>query len=264
MGTDQKTRMDIINKIPEECISKIISFTSPRDVCRSSLVHSVFRAAADSDAVWEKILPSDCRDIISQSSSPHLYSLPKKTLFFHLCDHPVLMANDNISFSLDKHTGKKCYMVGAKGLSISWGDSPEYWQWTSILESRFPLVAKLICVWWLEVKGRIETKLLSSNTTYGVFFVFKFWRIHIAFHRPVELTVNFEGRVCESSKKVILDPPTNEPQSRMDGWMEVEMGEFFNGNGDDGSVMCRLFDYDGYIKRGLVVEGIEFRPKCSG
>ncbi|KAI4346198.1 hypothetical protein L6164_013270 [Bauhinia variegata] len=258
--------MDIIADFPEECISKILSFTSPKDACRSTVVHSVFKAAADSDAVWETFLPSDYEEIISQSSSPHLNSLSKKSIYFHLCDHPILTADNSMSFSLDKHTAKKCYMIGAKGLIIIWGDSPKYWKWTSIPESRFPLVAELNYVWWLEVKGRIETKLLSSNTTYGVFFIFKFGRIKRGFDkRQVELTVNFEGNVNESQKKVFLDIPRNGPQPRMDGWMEVEMGEFFNEFGDDGSVMFKLFDFHGYdTKAGLIIEGVEFRPKHTG
>ncbi|KAI4346197.1 hypothetical protein L6164_013269 [Bauhinia variegata] len=157
-------------------------------------------------------------------------------------------------------------MFAANGPTIIWGDSPQYWRWTSIPESRFPLVAELNYVWWLEVKGRIETKLLSSNTTYGVFFIFKFGRIKWRFDkRRLELTVNFEGNVNESQKKVFPDTPRNGPQPRMDGWMEVEMGEFFNEFGDDGSVMFKLLDFHGSdTKAGLIVEGVEFRPKHTG
>lgn len=41
------------------------------------------------------------------------------------------------SFSLDRETGKKCYMIGARGLSIVWGDSGSYWKWPSLPESRY-------------------------------------------------------------------------------------------------------------------------------
>ncbi|KAI4346205.1 hypothetical protein L6164_013277 [Bauhinia variegata] len=87
--------MDITN-LPEECICRILSYTSPKEVCRSSLVHSAFRAAADSDSLWEQFLPLDCKEIISQSSSPCLNSLSKKRLFFQLCDHPVLAADNEM------------------------------------------------------------------------------------------------------------------------------------------------------------------------
>ncbi|KAI6684950.1 hypothetical protein NL676_030863 [Syzygium grande] len=58
---------------------------------------------------------------------------------------------------------------------------------------------------------------------------------------------------------------------RQDGWMEVELGEFFNGggggsgSGGDGHgevVKVSFKEVKGYqLKRGLVIEGIEVRPK---
>lgn len=33
------------------------------------------------------------------------------------------------SFAIDKRSGKKCYMIGARRLSITWGDTQTYWQW---------------------------------------------------------------------------------------------------------------------------------------
>ncbi|KAL5848620.1 hypothetical protein ACOSQ4_006633 [Xanthoceras sorbifolium] len=265
--------MDVTVVLPEECISRIISFTSPRDACRSSVVSPAFKSASDSDAVWERFLPSDYQKIISSSisSSSTLFSLSKKDLYLYLCHNPVLINNSTMSFSLDKESGKKCYMVGARRLSIAWGDTPPYWTWTDkrlLPESRFAEVAELNYVWWFDVKGRIETKTLSSKTNYVAYLVFKFAESRHGFEtRPIELSVYLE--VSESktrrSKRVLLDPPRNTPrlyQHRGDGWMEIEMGEFFNELGDDGVVVCSLFDFHGFnSKGGLFVEGIELRPK---
>ena len=88
-----------MGQLPEECISHIISFTSPRDACRSSLVSPLFRSASDSDVVWEKFLPSDYKDLISQSATipeTTINSLPKKTLFFYLCNNPIIIGNGNM------------------------------------------------------------------------------------------------------------------------------------------------------------------------
>jgi hypothetical protein len=30
---------------------------------------------------------------------------------------------------LDRATGAKCYMLSARALHISWGDTPMYWSW---------------------------------------------------------------------------------------------------------------------------------------
>ncbi|BBG92325.1 hypothetical protein Prudu_000035, partial [Prunus dulcis] len=75
-----------------KCISHIVSCTTPLDACRSSLVSSLFRIAADSDIVWERFLPQDYKEIISTS----LNSLSKKDLYFHLCNHPIIIGNGNM------------------------------------------------------------------------------------------------------------------------------------------------------------------------
>ena len=47
--------------------------------------------------------------------------------------------------------------------------------------------------------------------------------------------------------------------------MELELGDFFNGDqGDDEEVKMSLREAKGYhLKGGLIIEGIEVRPKDS-
>ncbi|KAJ4832841.1 hypothetical protein Tsubulata_001923 [Turnera subulata] len=136
----ETNRIDITKVLPEECITHIISFTSPRDACRSSLVSHSFNSAADSDAVWDRFLPSDHLELISSAAAPsvsqELLPMSKKKLYFHLCDNPILINNGTMSFALDKETGKKRYMIAARGLSIIWSTTPLYWTWESLPESR--------------------------------------------------------------------------------------------------------------------------------
>ena len=75
--------------LPEGCVSTILSFTSPLDVSKSSLVSSSFLAAADSDIVWGSFLPCDYLDIVSTSITPLNFS-SKKELFLLLCN-PILI-----------------------------------------------------------------------------------------------------------------------------------------------------------------------------
>ncbi|PIA36203.1 hypothetical protein AQUCO_03400250v1 [Aquilegia coerulea] len=51
------------------------------------------------------------------------------------------------------------------------------------------------------------------------------------------------------------------PSHRKDGWMEIEMGEFYNEQGHDGEVQMTLKEIKGFLKAGLIVQGIELRPK---
>ncbi|KAJ4722952.1 F-box protein [Melia azedarach] len=262
--------MDMTSVLPMECVSHIISLTSPRDACRLLAVSPAIRSAANSDAVWEKFLPSDYQEILSNSassSSSLLTSLSKKELYFHLCRNPVPINNGTMSFALEKENGKKIYMIGARGLSIAWGDEPSYWIWISLPESRFAEVAELKLVWWFDVKGRIETNILSSKTTYAAYLVFKFAESRHGFERrPVALGVYIEGSDNQERRTAFLNPPANmgrlTDQDRGDGWMEIEMGEFFNENGDDGTLVCSVFDFSRYhTKRGIIIQGIELRPK---
>ncbi|MCL7048817.1 hypothetical protein MKW94_017515 [Papaver nudicaule] len=128
--------MEFINLLPENCIAHILSLTTPRDVCRSSIVSPIFRLAADSNVVWEKFLPLDYRDIISRLCSPVASYSSMKELYFHLCN-PVRIDDGKMTFSLEKSSGKKCYMISPTELSITWDNEPMHWTWKSIPQSRY-------------------------------------------------------------------------------------------------------------------------------
>ncbi|KAE9450677.1 hypothetical protein C3L33_17420, partial [Rhododendron williamsianum] len=160
--------MDNFSVLPEGCISQILSMTSPLDACRSSAISSGFDAAANSDSVWEKFLPSDYRQITSRSVSPVVFSTKKQL---------------------------------------------------------------------------INTAMLSANTTYAAYLIFKM-ADHYGFESlPVKSSVRFvkeldEGYQDDMSCTVYLTLGTVRslrreqngrlPQRRRDGWMEIELGEFYN------------------------------------
>ncbi|CAA2960857.1 Hypothetical predicted protein [Olea europaea subsp. europaea] len=87
------------------------------------------------DAEWKIFLPSDYKKIISRSVTPVTYKTAKD-LYLNLCDSPILLDGGKMSFHIDKITGKKCYMIGARELLISWNDTPRKWRWTSHVDSR--------------------------------------------------------------------------------------------------------------------------------
>ncbi|OMP03225.1 hypothetical protein COLO4_10562 [Corchorus olitorius] len=83
--------------LPEDCVSTILSLTSPEDAFRSSLVSSTFRSAIDSDIVWGKFLPPDWPEIVSSSVTPLKFS-SKKQLFQCLCDPVLIEGGNKVSF----------------------------------------------------------------------------------------------------------------------------------------------------------------------
>ncbi|XP_057961446.1 F-box protein At2g02240-like isoform X1 [Malania oleifera] len=298
--------MDLL-MLPEGCIANILSLTSPADACRLSLVSPTFLSAADSDAVWHRFLSSYCHTLISRSCSSSLFAgcSSKKELFFRLCDFPFLIDEGTKSFSLERWNGKKCYMLAPRSLSIVWADTPMYWRWISLPESswlyvpahRFPEVAELVDVCWLEICGKISTCLLSPDTKYAAYLVFKQTESTNGFeYQPVEVSAGITGGE-NIVRSVYLDrkermfrlirrrgarggllsgafdmqrlgaPAPGElndesfPKERADGWCEVELGEFFNNDGGKKLEMSVKEVKGGRWKSGLVIQGIEIRPK---
>ncbi|KAG5549761.1 hypothetical protein RHGRI_014909 [Rhododendron griersonianum] len=258
---------DCFSALPESLvIVEILSRTSPRDVCRFSAISRGFKSVADSDNVWDRFLPSDHRKIISRSVYPVAFST-KKQLYFLLADGFVLLDGGKLSFSLDKASGKKCFMLGARELAIECG---RFWE-----------QANLRAAPCFDISGKIEARLLSPKTTYVVYLLFDLGPLKYGYKGlPAKASVRFEGERGDGSGDGDGDEITNIvslairrfsscsggqfAQQRMDKWMETELGEFFNGQGNTGEVEIRLMGFEGdYRTYDLFVEGIEIRPKID-
>ncbi|CAH2045758.1 unnamed protein product [Thlaspi arvense] len=287
-----------LDTLPEDCISMVISHTTPRDACAVASVSKTVKSAAQSDLVWETFLPSE---YASKNCSS------KKEVYLSLADDSVLIDDGKKSFWLEKSSGKKCYMLSAMDLTIIWGDSPDYWQWNTVPESKFEKVAELRDVCWFEIRGKISCGMLSKGTHYSVYAVFKRANdgSHGFDHVHVEAGVGFVGKEAtktsvflepsdrvpdlpdflrdslvpvyegfgagsweevEGEKEVVEEPKevVEEPKERGDGWSEVKLGKFeINDVGcDDGDeIEFTLMETEmGHWKSGLVFQGIEIRP----
>ncbi|CAN4111035.1 unnamed protein product [Withania somnifera] len=277
-----------LHDLPEDCISTIISLTSPPDALKLSLVSSIFRSVAELDCVWDAFLPSDWQDIASNSVTPLKLS-SRKELFFYLCNS-ILIDGGNKSFALDKSTGKKSYVISAKELSILYGDEPDHWNWKNNPESRFTEVAELKTICRLEIQGKMKTGDLSPNTTYGAYVLMKISDGSFGLDSiPSEISISVGDEESVSSSAYLRHPRNKKkeqmesllyrnrvetlkarvnkgeermPRERADGWLEIELGEFFNGGNGDEEIVMKLMEVKGYhVKGGLVIEGIELRPK---
>ena len=142
-------------------------------------------------------------------------------------------------------------------------------------------MAALQSVCWLDIKGKIETRMLSPVTTYAAYLVYKVAPNAHDCIGPVKTSVRFLGDEVEPETTVVylkeqvntLDiflghrrvprgPVSRLPQKRTDGWLEIELGEFFSDRGEGGEVEMRLWETEFLLwKHGLIVEGIEVRPK---
>ncbi|KAF3454556.1 hypothetical protein FNV43_RR05004 [Rhamnella rubrinervis] len=264
--------------LPEDVVSMILSLTTPLDACTCSAVSTTFRSVAESDVIWERFLPSDYRHLLSTFHLPFKFST-KKELFFHLCSS-LLIDGGRKSFKIEKWSGRKSYLLSARELSIAWSHDPMYWCWKRIPESRFPEAVELITISWLEIHGKITTQMLTKNTKYGAYLIMNISRRAYGLDTmPCEISVQVRDQVLccngmaylygRDTKKQQMDGCRSSHNSngveflseREDGWMEIKLGEFFSGE-DDEEVKMSFMEVKGYqLKAGLVIEGIEIRPR---
>ncbi|KMZ71929.1 F-box protein PP2-B1 [Zostera marina] len=278
-----------LDDLPEECISHILSLTTPKDVCVCAAVSTVFHSATESDSVWNQFLPSDYQNILSRAVD-HVHFSSKKDLFFQLC-RPLLVDESKVSFMLEKSTGYKCFMLSAEKLYIVWGDTPEYWIWHPLPQSRFSKVAELVNVCWFSVSGTVRSGDLQANTNYTAYLIYKFSPGSYGFRKDHhETRVKIAGEVICDEILYLLQPtpppPTTTttsmltignlnwrqesfsrleevkyfPKERDDDWMEIELGEFLNGEEEEEIKIHLRETESGCWKRGIIIEGIEFKP----
>lgn len=271
--------------LPEDCVSTICSLTSPEDACRLSMVSSSFRSAAESDLVWERFLPSDYRDILARTLEPLKFS-SKKELFL-LFSESILLDGGKQSFALEKSSGRKSFTLSARELSILHGNEPNHWCWKSLTESRFAEAAELKTADRIEIGGKIRTKMLSPNTVYGAYLIMRISNQSFGLDSiPSEISVTMGDNVITTNTAYLrpqdekkqqmqslfyanrvqmLKMRVNEgderlPIERKDGWMEINLGEFFSGEVDE-EISMGLMEIKGHqLKGGLIIEGIEVRP----
>lgn len=75
-------------------------------------------------------------------------------------------------------------------------------------------------------------------------------------------TTWFSNQVEASTSMGFRGTEERVPCKRADGWTEIELGNFYNhGSGDAEVKMCLQEVAGTHLKAGLVVEGIELRPK---
>ncbi|KAG5560580.1 hypothetical protein RHGRI_003786 [Rhododendron griersonianum] len=103
-----KTRdeMDFLSALPECLLTAILSRLSPRDVCCSAATGKELRSVAESDATWERFLPSDQEEIksgLAYDSAMH----QETTLRSPDRDGPLRWRTGNLIASFADHKNKK-------------------------------------------------------------------------------------------------------------------------------------------------------------
>lgn len=263
--TDERGRFSVLT---EDCLAEILSRTSPRDACRAAVVCKDFKSAADSDAVWEKFLPPDYKQLIERAVSPVIYD-SKKQIYRCLSKSHIFLDHGYLSFKLDKKNGKKSYMLGIMELYIEGQDDPKCWTWSPI--SRFPKVGILEAVDQIKIRASIPAVLLSRKSRYVAYLVFRIVGVSLDLQKPTKRMGSYAGREIDQSIIYLQRPSVHciqrywqkngaLPRKRGDGWKEIKLGEFYSDEGEDGEFVMAFEEIrDEYDTSALIVEGIDLR-----
>ncbi|KAJ0690862.1 putative phloem protein [Helianthus annuus] len=134
-------------------------------------------------------------------------------------------------------------------------------------DCRFLEVVELLSVQVFRIKCKIETQKLSADTKYACYLIFKLSQECHGLQCPVKvqdvhLRKNRELKFLyfRSPRSVNLHASGGVPKQREDGLMEVIVWEFSSGNKDHVPMSLKLRCYEENMS-GLIVYGIEFRPK---
>ncbi|XP_023897416.2 F-box protein PP2-B10 [Quercus suber] len=125
----------------------------------------------------------------------------------------------------------------------------------------------------------MSTSMLSPKTNYAAYLVFKRTDRAYGFDDPPprasvgttgggevhQQTVGLGLSVMEPKQQDRIEPPPQQhasrPKQREDGWLEIELGQFFTEGGENDELQIRLTEVEaGNVKTGLIVEGIEIMP----
>ncbi|KAG6431244.1 hypothetical protein SASPL_109322 [Salvia splendens] len=154
-------------------------------------------------------------------------------------------------FHSDLHTipslvpGKVVFLpVEAREFVIQTHDSPaQYFPFSRKYEngSRFETVG-INTFSAVDIRGKIRTRLLTSNTIYGAYLIFK-----LAYDP-------YDGERGSGREKAVC---------RSDRWTEFQIGSFYVDGADEQEMEARVVETSNRWKGGLLVGGIEFRPLVS-
>ncbi|KAF8648436.1 hypothetical protein HU200_060813 [Digitaria exilis] len=118
--------------------------------------------------------------------------------------------------------------------------------------------------------------MLSRDTRYAAYLVFKMTDDCYGLDSPLQVASLSIGEDTSTHRVRLQSYASDEendapdegaaprlPQERPDGWLELELGDWYN-HGDDEIDVCASVKetrFGGNWKKGLIVQGLEIRPK---
>ncbi|KAK3430346.1 hypothetical protein EUGRSUZ_E01887 [Eucalyptus grandis] len=149
---------------------------------------------------------------------------------------------------VEKESMKNCFMIYARGVSITWAEKNSYWQ----CDDASVEMAELLKVCWLDVHGRFDLSKMSLGTTYEVAFVILMRSSGDGWQIPVNIQLTLPDGTKQEHKENLMEKPRG---------IEIKAGELSTSKHKEGEMKVSMFEHGGHWKRGLVVKGVLIRPK---
>lgn len=247
------------------------------------------------DTNWEGKLPSDYQYIIKAAKDRVPYNITNKEIY-RLLSNGILTNKGQMLFSLDKD-GIKCCMAAARAILEECTDpfgrfsDMASFRWISVNDSRFEKVAECQSGRVLRINSHINSHMLSLSTSYATYIVYKLPEVNqgmlecpmevkdmnygsskfdevrfiflISPKTPlITLTNGDEGRNRRLNKNALYRPKMEcVPRKRKDGWMEAQIWAFKADAATSVNITFDLTCNEREQLTGLIVQGIEIRPK---
>ncbi|GJR80796.1 kinase-like domain, phloem protein 2-like protein [Tanacetum coccineum] len=173
-------------------------------------------------------------------------------------------------FWFDNVNGKKLLMLSAKATILKFSDVNLYSSRSTFKKypnCRFRKVGELLPQQVFHISCTIENQMLSPDTEYACYIVFKISKNCQGLHYPVKVRdLLHHGNESEFVYFIIpnllnINDITGVPKQREDGWMEIQLCKFSSAHeleNDSHSTNMRFTSQEGTMS-GLIVYGLEFR-----
>nr|GEV53426.1 protein kinase-like domain, phloem protein 2-like protein [Tanacetum cinerariifolium] len=168
--------------------------------------------------------------------------------------------------------GKKLLVLSAKAALYTFSNMDSF-TLKPPAQSRFQEVIELLSQQVFHINCTINSQLLSPDTGYVCYLLFKLSENCQGMHCPVKVrdVLHQENKEAEFLYFITPEPSnihdiTRVPKQRKDGWMEIQLWKFNSAHefkDDSLSMNMRFTCLEGTMS-GLIVCGLEFRPMFSG
>ncbi|KAK3430285.1 hypothetical protein EUGRSUZ_E01962 [Eucalyptus grandis] len=144
--------------------------------------------------------------------------------------------NRTVKDWVEKESKKNCFMIYARGVSITWAENNSYWQW--LTEKDAPSddapveMAELLNVCWLDVHGRFDVSKLSLGTTYEVAFVILMRSSGDGWQIPVNIQLTLPDGTKQVHTENLMEKPRGD-------WIEIKAGELSTTKHKEGEMEVR-------------------------